>query len=208
MGPAEVSPRPGIAPDPAIRIAMGYRLPALVAWPSVEHAPADPIAITGVVPAKLRGVVWDEPARPVRSRTWRGSGAIRSEPRADAPIRAHVTLEAEIELRGRRDDWFEVTAHGPYVSVDGFIAIPPPRPPRQPTGEIETEIEGEITMPPSPLAAGTCLYDAPNGHVVGMIVGHQALDDVAPAARGWHRFALATTWGTVTYYTDATPASD
>jgi len=212
MAPASVSPAPGATPDPAVRIGIGYKLPASGdAWPSVRHSAAEitGLELFGVVPVELRGVVWDEPRRNDTRRGWHHAGVIRSAPRADAPILAKVTYEAEIDIRGHHNNWFEVTARTAHAAVDGYLERPPPPPPRPSRpGSYEfsdESIEGELVVPASPLAAGTCLYDAPNGNAVGMILGHQPAEPRPASRPGWVQLELATLWGGVTYFTDALP---
>jgi hypothetical protein len=213
---AAVSPAPGAAPDPAVRIRPGHRLPdADSPWLSVARAPAelDGLELVGFVPARLRGLTWDEPPpAPPPARVVHRDDLILDAPHAAARPRAKVTREAAIEIRGTRSGYWEITARTPRAEVDGFIPLPPPprpRPSRIGGYEFsEDSIEGELVLPPSPLPPDTCLHDAPGGEVVGMILGPQpATLRPAPRAPGWSAVELATTWGIATYYTPAVPAA-
>ena len=218
MAGAAVSPSPGGAPDPAVRIRRGHRLPdGDRPWLSVSRAPTelDGLELQGFVPATLRGVTWDEPPRaPAPAPAVHHDGPILDAPRAGARARAKVTWSAEIEIRGDLPGYWEVTARTPRAEVDGFIAKPPPPPPPpspSPGGRFHYEfsedmIEGELVLPEGPLPAGTCLHDAPGGEVVGMILGRQPAQlRPVPRAPGWSSLELATTWGTVMYYAAAPP---
>lgn len=213
---AAVSPAPGAAPDPAVRIRPGYRLPdADGPWLSVAHPPAalDGLELEGFVPAGLRGFTWDEPPpAPPPARAVRREGDILDAPHAAARPRAKVTREAAIEVRGTRSGYWEITARTPRAEVDGFLPAPPPPPPRpRHSGRYEFSedtIDGVLVLPPSPLPPGTCLHDAPGGEVVGMILGPQpATLRPSPRVPGWSAVELATLWGTATYYTPAGAAA-
>src|SRR5262245_2449134 len=138
METAAVSPSPGGAPDPAVRILLGYRLPDTAeAWLSVRHAPFeyDGLQLEGFVPATVRGVIWDEPARRVRDPHARhDGGVIVDAPHAGARARAKLTWSAELAIRGDRIDFWEVTARTARAEVDGFLAKPPPPPPPRVNG--------------------------------------------------------------------------
>lgn len=206
---AAVSPSPGGAPDPAVRIRIGYRLPdGDRPWLSVAHAPTelDGLELHGVVPSAIRGILWDEPPRaPGLALAMHHDGVILDAPHAGAPARAKVTREAEIQIRGTHPGFWEVTARTPRAEVDGFIPQPPPPPP-SPAGRnrydfSDDTIEGELIRPGTPLPAGTCLHDTPGGDVAGMLLAPQpAMLRPLPRAPGWSSLQVATTWGTVTYF--------
>jgi hypothetical protein len=207
---AAVSPRAGGPPDPAVRIRIGAKLPASeAAWLAVS--PDDGLAFAGFVPSSVRGTIWDvAPAIVDGQVTSHLTGPIRAAPRADAAVRATVAWKAAITVHGEHAGWFEVTARTDGAEVDGYIERPPPPPP-QPPGRYEFSddlIEGELVTPPNRWAAGSCLYDRPNGAAVGMILADSP-GDAKPAPRqaidGWSALEVTTPWGRVTYYLDASP---
>src|SRR6185295_2553191 len=118
-------------------------------------------------PAAIRGVLWDEPARPLPDgRVVRDSGVIVDAPHAGARPRAKLTWNAELEIRGEQPGFREVTARTPRAEVDGFLARPPPPPPPPPSSRRVYDfsndvIEGELVVPEGALPVDTCLYDAP-----------------------------------------------
>ncbi len=208
-----VSSVPRAAPDPAVRIKIGYRLPAeQQAWLPVTHAPdeLDGLELHGFVPAGIRGVTWEEPVRAPAASVIRRDGEILEAPHAGARVRATVTRDAEIEIRGDRPAFWEVTARTPRAEVDGFLAKPPPRPSATRSyGSYDFSdetIEGELVRPDGPLPPDTCLHDAPGGEVSGMILGRQsARTRPVPSAPGWVAVELPVVWGTATYYAVAAP---
>ncbi len=207
MSATSVSPTRGAAPDPTSRILVGHRLdPPSYGWSAV-HAP------DGYVPASFAGTMWTDP-EPVdesdRDRRYLRSvtGEIRAAADDAAPIRWTMTTPTIVHLRaGAPKSYVAVTVQLPYAELDGFWK-PPPQRPRTPEEEAMGEIEISEEVPPihSPIASGTCLYDAPRGRSIGMILGEDAFATPVPAkVAGWYAATIPTIWGPSTYYIDTPP---
>jgi hypothetical protein len=209
MAKVWVSPRADSPPDPAVRILVGYQLPeAETPWLSVRQAELvnEGIELSGVVPAAVRGVVWDEPRMAMeRPGTVHLDAVIVDAPHAGASVRARVSAAAAIEVRGDHGGWLEVTARSAHAEVDGFLQPAAPRSPPDPPGgthDFSDDVIEPEPAPPAPerLPVGTCLHDAPGGNVVGMILGEQPADPEPTLTTGWYELQLATPWGELPYF--------
>jgi hypothetical protein len=207
-------PAPGSNPDAHARIHAGHRLDRPSNGWAAVHEPE------GFVPESFAGMQWTEPEPPpekpfaemtvaelrqrpiVRALT----GDVRVAADDTAAIRVAMTAPTMVQiLSAAPNDYLAVTVHLPFAEVDGFWKRPPP-PPMTTSDEAEAEID--IGPPPihSPIAVGTCLYDAPHGNVVGLIRGEEAYAVPVPAkTAGWYVATIPTIWGPSTYYIDAAP---
>lgn len=230
MSATNVSPARGAAPDPALRILVGHRLdPPAYGWATV-HAP------DGFVPASFAGTMWTEsqpedderfavvPSTllsstprdpsvtyrrlPERDRRYLryASGEVRGAADDTAPVRFVMTSPMVIQPRaGAPNDYLAITVHLPFAELDGFWKMPPEKP-RTPEEEAQGEIEYEAPALHSPIATGTCLYDAPRGRVIGMILDEDAFAPPTPSTvTGWFAVTIPTIWGPHTYYVDTPP---
>jgi hypothetical protein len=157
-------------------------------------APRDPSLVERSVPAQER--------RFLRYAT----GEIRSAPADDAPIRIALTEARVIQVRaGVVNDFLVVTVFLPFAEIDGYWKRPVPKP-RTTEDEVESEMGYEVAEVHSPIAPGTCLYDAPRGRVVGIVREADAFaKPTASTVAGWYTATIPTIWGSSTYYIDTPP---
>lgn len=210
MAEVGVSASPGGPPDPARKILVGHPLPATEGeWLMLREV--EGLTVEGVVPARIRGTIWEEPAKPPPEvRRTNFSGVIRAEASPEGVPRAR-TSRSVLRANGLAPPgWAAVVAQTRYAIVRGFIELPPPPPPpppRPPGGDEPSEIESEIEWQPEPgpFSPGTCVHDAPGGNVVGMVLDDLPLAVEKTPVRGWYRFTLPTPWGRTPYYTRSAP---
>lgn len=211
MRTTRVSSERGAEGEHAVRILAGRRLdPPSNGWAAVH----DP---DGFVPASVAGTTWTEEPPPddraavakmtveelrrrpiVRSVT----GDVRVMPDDSAPIRIALEKPTQTQLvAAAPNGYVTVTVRLAFAEIDGFWKPPPPEPPYD-----GPEID---TTPPavhSPIAPGTCLYDAPHGRVVGMVRDVDAFARPQPAkVAGWYVATIPTIWGPSSYYIDTPP---
>lgn len=199
-----VSPVRGAAPDPATRILVGHRLDAPAHGWAAVHAP------DGFVPASVAGTMWTEadPSLPVRDRRYLryATGELRAAADDTAPVRFTMTTPTVAQIRaGAPNDYLAITVHLPFAELDGFWRLPPKKP-RTAEDEAAAELDTEVPAIHSPIAAGTCLYDAPRRRVIGMVLDEDAFAPPAPSTvHGWFAATIPTIWGSETVYVDTPP---
>ena len=198
-----VSPRPRSPGDPALRVLPGFPLAAAsTTWTAVHGTGT--IAFDGFVPSDVRGMIWVEPP------SFSGSAVqmsfeVRAEARVDAPVRARIHPGTMVRAaRGSDEHWIPITASASHARVEGFVERPPPLPPRPGASEggvefSEIEVDGVGT---EWIPIGTCLWDAPGGHIAGAITA-PLLTRPRAEANGWAALAVHTPWGEVTYHAHA-----
>lgn len=192
-----VSHTPGGPPDRALFALPGFPVDATTT-PWVHVVATSPLAFDGYVPNSVTATIFD--AAPEHTeRATSMTFYVRTDPRDDAPVRGTINSGARVHVTGRAPEpWLAVTASGPFARMQGFIKPPPPEPPRVFSGDDsgEIDIEGSAT---EWLPVGTCLRDAPNGRIVGAIVG-TLWNKPKPLPGGGTAVSVGTPWGDVTYY--------
>ncbi len=195
-----VSHTSGGPPDPALFALPGFRVESTTT-PWVQIFSGEPLKFTGFVPNSVTTTIFEEaPAR--EDGTTGISFSVRANPRDDAPVLAIISTGARLRVTGTAPaPWLAVTASAPFSRVVGFIKPPPPQP-RESSGDDsgEIEIQGNAT---EWLPVGTCLRDAPNGKVVGAIVG-TLWNKPKALPGGGTAVSVGTPWGDVTVYAKAT----
>lgn len=192
---ALLSPARGAPGDRAIRVRAGAPVTDTAGGELAVHARGR-ITVDGFVPARVRGRVWTAP-EPLTWTLSHGDYIVRAAPDASAPIRARLH-DAFVKVRGGTAAWFEVTATDGIVEVDGFVARPPP-------SRAEVDDAAEEDAPETQIAVGTCLYDAPDGHPAGAVVGYVAQPPRPAASAGWQALRVDTAWGARDYFFPTPP---
>ncbi|MBA3539526.1 MAG: hypothetical protein H0T79_07840, partial [Deltaproteobacteria bacterium] len=175
--------------------------------PWLAVAPAEGISISGWVPASVRGTVWEDGVAPSLI-TRHTSMTLLRAPQQEAPVVAGIGADVPIRIidwKARAGGWLEVTIAASHATVHGFmLPSPPPPPSTDAMGEGEGEGDREPAAPAMPYPVGTCLRDAPNGTIVGMVRGPLAVTPVHEVG-AWHAVVLPTVWGEITLYVDGAP---
>lgn len=155
------------------------------------------LAVKGELPADALGERWDAAAAPqadANTRTLDTGLAIRALPESTAEVLATATEPIEVRPLGpEQRGWREVETIGPHVIVRGFVE--------------EWHLDGlgtigrggggygssnsiSISVP-----AGTCLYDAIGGEMIGVTtvaetrLAHRTDDDA------WYQLVVNSPWG-------------
>ena len=192
-----VSHTPGGPPDPMLFALPGFPVESMTT-PWVHIVASSPLAFDGYVPNSVTATIFDAiPEHPERPTSMAFS--VRTDPRDDAPVRGTIHSGARVHVTGTAPEpWLAVTSSGPFARMTGFIKPSPPPPlPRTSAFDFSGDfIEG---TPVEWLPVGTCLRDAPNGTIVGAIVG-TLWTKPKPLPRGGTAVTVSTPWGDVTYY--------
>lgn len=158
----------------------------------------DGVEVAGFVAASAIGDFWDAtPAAPRRPTHALDAGVtIRLAPDDAAPALATTTEAIEVRaLAPSRGGWREIETLGARVTVHGFVR------------ELDTDEPGSfglvrgghgygsshaITLD---VPAGTCLYDAPDGEVIGIVVEGRPRLARHGADLGWFSLLVNSPWG-------------
>ncbi len=198
-----VSARPNGAADPALHVLPGFRLPTTTSpWIPVHAEGA--IAFSGFVPAGAKGRIWERGPDGPAATAIRATFDVHAAASTTSPIRARLGPGARVRTSGSTSQpWISVVATGDEARVEGFVERPRPNP-RDDEDEPEMieisdlQIEGEGTPW---IAVGTCLWDAPDGVIVGAVSG-PLLARPRPVD-GWSAITVTTPWGENTYFANA-----
>lgn len=197
-----VSPAPNAAPDPALRVLPGFRLPdATTPWLPVRGD--GPIAFTGFVPSGVKGRIWEDRQDAALASPIHASFDVHAAARSDSSIRARLEPGARVRVRGPTSQpWLAVLATTEHVRVEGFVEHPRPAPVEAAEPGTFEFSEDVLVGEGTPwLAPGTCLWDAPDGAIVGAVSG-PLLARPRPVD-GWSAITVTTPWGPVTYFAHA-----
>lgn len=199
-----VSPRPDGAADPALRVLPGFRLPSTTSpWIPVQAEGA--IAFSGFIPSGAKGRIWERGPDGPAATPIHATFDVHAAASTTSPIRAQLGPGARVRTTGSTSQpWIAIVATGDAVRVEGFVERPPPvrESDRRDASEMiefsDLQLEGEGTPW---LAAGTCLWDAPDGVIVGAVMG--PLFARPRPVDGWSAVTVTTPWGEVTYFANA-----
>jgi hypothetical protein len=211
VAPTALADREGFAPrdtgawlEPGVTIDAGETADDLRAITVVDDA----LDLRGWVAASIVREVWTEPPAGtpiVATAKLSGGATVRSDPEADAPTIGRVRERgANAKVVGTRGAWTEVVVQRPRVRVHGWVtsaevtvawAGAPMPADRAPPSREYVDRSGSFTVP-----AGACLYDAPDGQVVG--VQRDAVGKWGAWIRdgGWHTLYLESEWARFEFY--------
>lgn len=120
--------------------------------------------------------------------------AIRARPDDGAVILAATVAWVPVVEHGRADGWVEVERAGVYVRVRGWV-----RADQVQTGTIGGtgggHGYGSSHRVPLPVGDEACLYDAPDGHPIGLEIGDYTRLSYPADADGWHWVMVDSPWG-------------
>jgi len=186
---AAVSHAPGGPPDQMLYVLPGFPVPATTG-PWVHITSPAPLRFDGFIPNGATTTIFEAPPERTELRTSLAF-SVRTDPRDDAPVRGTLEAGGRVRVSGTAPaPWVAITAWGTFARATGYIRPPDPSPARTDEG---SEIVEDAAIAWLPI--GTCLRDAPNGKIVGAVIG-TLRDKPTPHPGGGTEIKV----GNVTYY--------
>lgn len=206
-----VSVDPGVALEPAGARGAERRVAII----------DDMLAAEGIVAARALGEVWVAPGQATQTRIgtvrrWQAprsdrelvrlprGASLRARAERDAPTIATVTAdELVVEQLGTNGAFTEVLAERPYVHVHGFVE----------TARVLGTTDDLVTSGSGTgrgfgmshaikheVPAGTCLYDRPDGDVIGVTLEAESRLGGPLRQDGWAMVYLVSPWNVTSMY--------